>query len=81
MQRRIPVVGVPPGIEVVIGPAGVVNDQCARRCGFLPIYRWVVVLVVLLEDQFAVASYQERIDVPIASVLDILMNRLQWLFR
>ena len=53
----MPVIGVPPGVEVVVGSAGVVNDQRARCGRFLPIDRWVLVLVVLLEDEFALAGY------------------------
>ena len=72
---------MPPRIEVVVGSAGVVYDQCTRGGGFLPIDRWVVVLVVLLEDQFALASHQERIDISVASALNVLMNCFQGLIR
>ena len=81
MQRRVAVVGMPPRIEVVVRAAGVVNNQCTRGGGLLPIYRRVVVLVVLLEDQFALASHQKRIDISVEPVLDILVNCIKGLLR
>ena len=69
------VIRVPPGVEVVIGAAGVIHHQRAGRGGLFFIDMRVVVLVIGLEDDFPMARDEEGIDVAVLTCEQIFMDQ------
>ena len=69
------VIRVPPGIEVVVGAAGVIHHQRAGRGGLFFIEQRVVVFVIGLKDDFSMARDEERVDVAVFAREQIFMDQ------
>ena len=65
---------MPPSIEIVVGPAGVIYDKRAGLDGVLTINLRVVLLIEVLKDYFPVSSDQKSIYVSVVAGIDISMN-------
>ena len=69
------VIRVPPGVEVVIGAAGVIHHQRAGRGGLFFVDMRVVVFVLGLEDDFPMARDEEGVDVAVLTREQIFMDQ------
>ena len=67
----VAVVGVPPGVEVVVGAAGVVGVQGLRLLRLCAVDDGVVVGVGAVEGDFAVTEDEEAVDVAVGAFGDV----------
>ena len=77
MQVGVLVVGMPEGIEVVVGSAGTGDHQGPRGPGLHGVNRAVVVVVIPLVGNLPVTDDHERIDKAVATAADVAVDGVQ----